>query len=315
MDTLTDILRTIRLRGAIQARLVARGRWGIDFAASTRLRFALVTDGACSLVADTSAEATRLRRGDCFLLVGPDPFSLRDQPHSPTRPCAEILDQFTTRRLAEIGHGEESAQLLLGWFTFERGSLDILASLLPPVTCFSLSQSRFRTTEAALELLELEATSTAPGADLIVGRLGDILLVEAIRANLAAAGSHRPGLLALLADPRLARTLHAIHGDASHPWTLGEMAKLAGMSRSAFAARFRSTAGQPAMDYVLSWRMRLATLKLQDANMPLSQVARSVGYEADSAFGRAFKRVIGLSPGAYRQTVLDGTARPWDQTH
>ena len=307
MDALTDILSTIRLRGALHTRLEASPPWGIDFAASEKIRFALVSHGTCHLVADESSAPIPLKRGDCFLLVGPEPFSLRDAPQSQTQPCASVVDRFASG-VVKIGGEQATTSLVLGWFTFEPGSRNLLCDLLPPITCFSLSNPGFRTTHAALDLLAAEASSGALGADLIVGRVGDILLVEAIRANLANSELHETGLISLLADRRIARALQAIHAQVAHAWTLDELAKIAGMSRSLLAAEFRRKAGRPVMDYVVRWRMRLACMRLRDASMPLATIARDVGYETESAFGRAFKRIMNVTPGAYRRS-LSGTHR------
>ncbi|MFT3779709.1 MAG: AraC family transcriptional regulator [Ottowia sp.] len=302
VDALTDILSTVRLRGALHTRLEASPPWGIDFAASEKLRFALVSHGFCHLVPGGGSAPIPLKRGDGFLLVGPEPFSLRDRPQSQAQPCATVVDR-AAGGFVKIGDGPAATSLVLGWFTFEPGSSSLLRDLLPPITCFSLSSPRFRTTQAALDLLSAEASSDAPGADLVVGRVGDILLVEAIRAHLANSDVHEAGLVCLLADRRIARALQAIHADAGHAWTLAELAHIAGMSRSSLAAEFRRKAGQPVMDYVVRWRMRLACMRLRDSSMPLSRIAREVGYEAESAFGRAFKRIMKITPGAYRRSM------------
>ncbi|MFT4193445.1 AraC family transcriptional regulator [Ottowia sp.] len=308
MDALTDILSTIRLRGALHTRLEASPPWGIDFAASEKMRFALVSHGCCHLVAGGGSAPIPLKSGDCFLLVGPEPFSLGDRPQSQAQPCASVVDR-AAGGFVRIGDGQATTSLVLGWFTFEAGSRDLLRDLLPPITCFSLSNPRFRTTQAALDLLSVEASSDALGADLIVGRVGDILLVEAIRAHLASSDQHKTGLISLLVDRRIARVLQAIHANVGHAWTLEELAHIAAMSRSSLAAEFRCKAGQPVMDYVVRWRMRLACMRLRDSNMPLSQIAREVGYEAESAFGRAFKRIMNMTPGSYRRSFLAHNGR------
>lgn len=150
--------------------------------------------------------------------------------------------------------------------------------------------------------LRAEAFDGGPGSDLVMARLSDALLVRALRQY--GDTVERPGWLAGLSDPYVAAALAAIHADLAHPWTLTALARAAGLSRAALAARFTGRVGEPAMRYLLALRMQRAKSLLRDPRTTLGAVATRVGYRSDAAFATAFKREVGVSPGAYRRAAL-----------
>jgi transcriptional regulator GlxA family with amidase domain len=152
-----------------------------------------------------------------------------------------------------------------------------------------------------VDALTAEAADGGPGSDLVMARLSDAMLVRALRHHSAAVD--RPGWLAGLADPYVAAALAALHADPAHPWTLASLARTAGLSRAAFAARFTGRVGEPAMRYLQALRLRRARGLLRDERATVAAVAGQVGYTNDVAFAAAFKREFGLSPGVYRRSV------------
>ncbi|WP_368077713.1 helix-turn-helix transcriptional regulator [Agrobacterium sp. Azo12] len=132
-----------------------------------------------------------------------------------------------------------------------------------------------------------------------------MVFIHVLRAYLARQTSQHPGWLAGLADARLAPSLRAIHAQPARRWTVDALAELAGLSRSAFAERFRATVGSSPIDYLANWRMRLAAARLRRGNEPLSRIAQSFGYNSDSAFAATFRRVVGQSPARYRSLHRD----------
>jgi AraC-like DNA-binding protein len=142
-----------------------------------------------------------------------------------------------------------------------------------------------------------------PGRALILERLVEVLLVEALRFRSASASREAPGLLARLSDPALARTLREIHIDVARRWTVEQLARTAGMSRATFADRFTRTVGMPPMQYLLEWRVAHAKAMLRNERPSLAEVAERVGYQSASAFSTAFTRLTGISPSEFARST------------
>jgi AraC-like DNA-binding protein len=144
-----------------------------------------------------------------------------------------------------------------------------------------------------------------PGSEVAANRLAEVLFIQAIRAHLASGADCRnPGWLRAIFDPQVGAAIGAIHENVNRPWTVEALAESAGMSRSAFALRFKELLGQTPLDYLTEWRMQKAVQLLEHKDKKLFEIARSVGYESDAAFSKAFKRVLGLTPGEHRRKGL-----------
>ena len=137
-----------------------------------------------------------------------------------------------------------------------------------------------------------------PGGEAVITRLSDILVIQAIRAWIAREPEGQTGWLGALQDPRIGQAMSLVHRDPAQPWSVASLARATAMSRSAFAARFTELVGEPVMRYVTRWRMQVALDWLQHDDVPVAELAARLGYESDAAFSRAFKRTIGISPGA-----------------
>ena len=145
----------------------------------------------------------------------------------------------------------------------------------------------------------------ARGSEVVANRLAEVLFIQAIRAHIASgAESCKRGWLRAIFDPQIGAALTSIHNNVNSPWTVESLAEAAGMSRSAFAERFKGLVGQTPLEYVTEWRMQKAVQLLQQRDKKLVDVAQSIGYESDAAFSKAFKRVLGLTPGEYRRNSL-----------
>jgi AraC-like DNA-binding protein len=145
----------------------------------------------------------------------------------------------------------------------------------------------------------LELREQSPGAALMAEHLAHMMLLQALRLHLARSSEHPVGWFAALSDPQLTAAIAAMHGDPARRWTLDAVAAVAGMSRSVFSARFREKVGETAISYLTRWRMVLAGDRLARTGESLAQTARALGYESESAFNTAFKRVMGVSPRRY----------------
>ena len=182
-----------------------------------------------------------------------------------------------------------------GYFDFEGRHAGILLGLLPPIVHIG-AEANGSALRSSIERMMRELRKPQPGSSLIAGHLAQALLVEALRLHMAERSDEGVGWLFALADRQMLAVLTAMHTDPGRKWTLEAMAQVAGMSRSSFAVRFKTTVGESPMDYLTRWRMMLAAERLTNGGLPISIVAPSVGYESESAFGAALRRVIGSSP-------------------
>jgi AraC-like DNA-binding protein len=156
-----------------------------------------------------------------------------------------------------------------------------------------------------MQALASEMAEQAPGSEAVATRLAEVLFIQALRAHIASEVEWRnKGWLRAIFDPQVGAALGAVHDSVNTPWTVESLAEAAGMSRSAFAARFKDVLGQTPLEYVTEWRMQKAMQLLQQRDKKLIDVARLVGYESDAAFSKAFKRVVGANPGEYLKSGI-----------
>lgn len=217
-----------------------------------------------------------------------------------------VTPEFVDPRLSpspegEIRHGTPdgppSVRLLGGYFVFDSDDAGLLVSLLP-------TQLHVRGVERLSTLVRFlteETREQRPGRDLVLGRLVEILLVEALRVNQAPDAP--AGLLRGLADARLAEAIRHMHGDPARPWTMAELASKAALSRSAFFDRFTRNVGLPPMEYLLAWRMAIAKDLLRHHDVDIAEIAERTGYGSASTFSTAFSRHVGQPPGRYARTA------------
>jgi AraC-like DNA-binding protein len=200
------------------------------------------------------------------------------------------------------GGGGAATTLAGGFFSTENGSQNLLFASLPPVLHVKGDAgTTVRWLEANLQFVASEMASGEPGFETIVSRLADILVVQAVRAHLAEKGGESKGWLRALVDPQIGRALSLIHEKPEGDWTVESLASEVGMSRSPFAARFAQLVEEPPLRYLTRWRMQKASRLLETSHAGLAVIAKRVGYDAEAAFSKAFKRYTGVSPGAYRR--------------
>ncbi|HEY9066602.1 MAG TPA: AraC family transcriptional regulator [Burkholderiaceae bacterium] len=307
MDPLDEVFAAMRVADALYARLEAGAPWGL----STRrvdgtTRFGLMLRGSCWLTLDDPAHAHEpiaLVAGDCFVIPQGLPYSLRDDLASPTVNCVDVVRANLGGSVVLGGSGVAST-VISGWFTFDALGAAPLLELLPPLLHIRMEHQRTQLLQASLQLLAMETAQRGLGSGLIVSRLADIIFMQAVRAHIETLDPEAdPGWLAALADRRLGAALSRLHQDVAAPWTVDALAAAAGMSRSAFALRFKEKIGQSPLDYLTRWRMFRAAQALRGSDRPLVEIASSVGYESEAAFNKAFKRTTGSAPGTYRRTM------------
>lgn len=292
-DPLAQVIDLLRPRTVFSKGISGAGSWAVSYSAFGYPGFCAVLDGECRLAVE-GEPAVVLRAGDFVLLPSTPAFTLsslapaiprRLDPHAEPSPGEEVRHGRT--------EGPAEARLRGGYFIFDSPDADLLVSLLPRMIHVH-GDERLST---LVRLFGEEAAGQAAGRDLVLSRLVEILLIEALRSAPGAGAS--AGLLRGLADPRIASALRLLHGEPTRSWTVEELGREAGMSRSAFFDRFARTVGMRPMEYLLAWRMALAKDLLRRESLSLDEVARRAGYGSASTFSTAFSRHVGLPPGRF----------------
>ncbi len=302
-DILAEVLDSMRLTTLVYGRLELYAPWGIQFPELEGAHIIVVARGSARLEVEGVAGAIALSAGDLALLPHGGRHTLRDEEGSPLH----ILEKDSCQR----GHGEPGTYrlggngartvLVTGAFRLGAASRSPLFEGLPGVIHITADDSETSPSLPALvQLLITESASSSPGATVVMSRLADILLVQALRTYIAAGRCHERGLRAL-ADPQIRKALSLIHERHAEPWTVESLATAVALSRSSFAARFSEMVGEPPLEYLARWRMTKAAQFLRESELPLSEVAAAIGYESEASFNRAFKRWGGVAPGAYRR--------------
>lgn len=307
MDALSDVLETVHLHGSVYCRSELTAPWGMSIPQVSQAQFHVVRRGRCWILVEGD-EPVLLEAGDLVMLPHGTAHTLADRPNSPTRPLFDLVATCMVPRGHEgkpplrHGGGGQATTLLCGYFRFDGGTAHPLLSVLPRVVLLRGEGGRARRwLEAALDLIADETVGGSPGSESLVNRLTAALFIQVVRLHLDQRDELDPSWLAGLRDPRIAHALGLIHGEVSAPWTVEALARQAGMSRSAFSARFSELVGEPPLRYLTRWRMQVAANHLAEDRLSLSQVAEEVGYQAEAAFHKAFKRMMGVTPGAWRR--------------
>ena len=290
------------MEDAVYARLNLSAPFGLRLEAYDHAHLGVVARGNCWLSVDSSPEPIPLTGGDCWLLARGDAHTLRDSPNTPTKPYAEVRRRKVNNQV-EFGGGGATTTIITGNFTLDKETSKMdLRTFLPPLIVFKVEGVKTGTLQTTVRLLAAELEAHEMGSGVVISRLADIIFVQAIRVYANSEGRFRtPSGSRAPADRQISQTLHSIHENFQKPWTVAALASTAGMSRSAFAARFKVVVGEAPLEYLTRWRMRKASQLLRGEDHKLAEVATLVGYDSEGAFSNAFKRILGVAPGAYRR--------------
>lgn len=301
MDPLSDVLSLLRIRNYHSATLSLGGDWAFTFPKREGIKFTAVVKGSCWLLVDGEQEPQRLHQGDCFLMTRGMPFSLYSDISQPVMNSDGHFKTLAADELA-LHYGGDDVQLVGGRFDFSGVPTQLLLSSLPSLVHVQANEPQASILRWALERFTTELQQKRPGRSLMNEHLAHLMLVEVLRTHLATLDSTGIGWFYGLADRNLCIALSAIHATPAHRWSVQELAQLASMSRSAFALRFKQVVGAAPMEYLTYWRMLLASDRLKNTDDSVSTIAFSLGYESESAFSTAFKRVMSQSPRHYQRT-------------
>lgn len=298
MDPLSDIIALLRPNAAVSKPISGKGVWGVRYASYDAPGFTIVLSGEAWLCFDTEAPI-RLAPGDFLLLPTTPAFSLSSKPGVRCDPVEPRADA--------VRHGEQQGDpdfvALGGSFAFERVNAPLLLSLLPGRIHIPASEGKATRFGRLIELLTEECATDSPGRDLILRRMLEALLIEALRWQSLGKDGTVATLLNGMREPALARALQAIHADVRAGWTVAELARISGMSRSAFSARFGEVMGCAPIEYLMRWRMAIARDALAGGDKTLDGIAEEIGYESASAFSTAFRKRFGCPPGKFARAA------------
>ncbi|MER9876862.1 AraC family transcriptional regulator [Mesorhizobium sp. M0195] len=298
MDPLSDVLSLLKPRNYMSAGFDAGGEWSIQFPDQRQsIKTGAVVSGRCWLSVEGVADAVRLETGDCFLLPSGRPFRLAsDMSLSPV----EAIKIFPPARAGGVvtHNGGGDFFLVSSRFALGGNHAGILLRMLPAIVHIR-KESDKSALRWSVERMMQELREPQPGGFLVIQHLAHMMLVQALRLHLSEGLKGGVGWLFALSDKQMGAAISAMHENPAHGWTLQELAERAGMSRSTFALRFKETVGASPMDYLTRWRMLLAGDRLTNSSDPVAVIALSLGYESESAFSTAFKRVMNCSPRQY----------------
>jgi AraC-like DNA-binding protein len=300
MDPLDDAFAVMRVRESLYARVDAGAPWAIRFREGKAARFGLVIAGSCRLTMEQPSKSIELAAGDCYVILDGSTYTLGDDPGSVPLNCFDVMPKLVDGAVS-IGGDGAAATVVTGWFVYDELGARPLTALLPRVLHTSVDGYRTDILKATLELLAKETERPGVGSGVVISGLADILFVQAIRSHLNHARDDDVGWLAALSDKRIGAAMRALHGKPADPWTVERLAALANMSRSAFAVRFKAKLGEAPLEYLTRWRMFRAGVLLRHTERSLAEIANEVGYESDAALSKAFHRVVGMAPGAFRK--------------
>jgi AraC-like DNA-binding protein len=319
MDALSQTLRVVHLVGAIflQGRFTAPWCYQSPSADSVApvlepgaervVIFHLITEGTC-FVEMKGQPPVCLSAGDAIIFPHGDAHRMTSEPGLPPATGARLHDVLARRpRQIAYGGGGTTTRLVCGYLACDARLARMLLAGLPPVLRVNVRGSNAGIwLEASVRYALAEARSPRPGGEGVLAKLAEVLFIEVLRLYMNEQSVGRTGWLAGLGDRIVGAALNSLHQRPAHPWTLEELARAAGSSRSVLAERFQHLVGSSPMQYLTQWRMLLAANLLRRSNAPLARIAEDVGYQTDTAFSRAFRREFGASPAAWRRSRSPG---------
>ncbi len=307
-DPLGEILHLLKLTGTFYCQSRMSAPWGVSIPGFPDiLSFAVITHGRCFMqVGD--GDPFELEKGDLVLMTDGAPIGFFSSEDTPLLTLEELPIQKVTElyETLEYGGGGAETGIMYGLVRIDHAASGMLMSLLPDV--FKIDpweQDAGSWLQATLQFIAKEARELRPGGETVITRLADVVVIEAIRRWLNNAPDANRGWLKAARDAQIGRTIVAIHRAPAADWTVESLAKIAGMSRSAFSARFTELVGVPAIQYLATWRMYLARERLTETDRPISQIAADIGYLSEPAFNKAFKRVFQMPPGQMRKIGVE----------
>ncbi|MET0606342.1 MAG: AraC family transcriptional regulator [Beijerinckiaceae bacterium] len=326
VDPLSDVLRAVRLTGAIFFDIKLYEPWVAATPTAQQcvpfvmphvehlLEYHIIAEGGCwAGLAD--GELLRVEAGDVIAFPQGDAHILASAPHLRAEPDFAMYRaaQNATLPFAH-SHGDESGartRVICGFLGCAARPFNPLLSALPRLLHDRAAHRTDRWITDLARLAVAESESRSSGGQSVLERVSELMFIAVVRRYLNALPGEQTGWLAGLRDRYVGHVLGLLHARPAHPWTIDELAREAGMSRSSLAERFVHFVGQPPMQYLTQWRMQMASDMLGRGSDSVGRIAAAVGYDSEAAFNRAFKKIVGTPPGAWRRTQTLGS----DESH
>jgi AraC-like DNA-binding protein/alpha-D-ribose 1-methylphosphonate 5-triphosphate synthase subunit PhnG len=324
MDALSDVLKSLRLEGAVYINAEFTAPWCVQSKfglASVRARLAgaehvlffhFLTEGRCKVRLADSTEALEVAAGDLVLFPNEDQHVMGSDLHLAPVETASLIGPDATGEADLIqmrhGGGGMATRFVCGYLACSRSVCRPLLEALPRVLRIPIGEGP--TAALLRELLRvgvLESSASRPGAESMLAKLSELMFVDALRRYVESMPPGGKGWLAGVRDAQVGRALALLHAKPDKPWTVDELAREVALSRSALADRFAALVAEPPIQYLMRWRLALAAKRLRSGRETIARVAEHSGYESEASFSRAFKREFGMSPAAWRKAGLQGT--------
>jgi AraC-like DNA-binding protein len=318
-DILSDVLRAVRLSGAIFFEVDASSPWAAEAPPARQLaalvmpgaqhviEYHVVTDGCCwAALVDTDSDPVLLAPGSVVVFPHGDPHVLSSAPGMRAKPEMGLYRRPAEGEalpfyLEQHGGGPERASLICGFLSCDVLPFNPLIGSLP--RRLHIADGYMREGGWLKDLIAAtlkESQEKRVGSASVLSRLSELIFIEVVRRYMESLPGETVGWFTALSDPPIGRAIRMLHGNVSRPWTLTELAREAGVSRTILIERFNAYLGIAPMSYLASWRMQMAAGMLASGSATLAQIAANVGYESEAAFSRAFKRCTGMPPKAWR---------------
>ena len=304
MDPLSEVIRQSKPRSITVGATDVGGDIAIRFPSHDGAYLYCLESGECWLQIEGDAEAIHLVAGDCVVLPSGRPFTLASELDLPPVAAAAVFDDRPNGSVAAYNGGGRCL-MFAAHFEFETGFSHFLLSALDTVVRVNDPGAKAALRKTLDQMIE-ELQQGRPGSEVVVDHLAHIALVKVLRFHLSEISHARSGWLYALADARIGVALAAMHDAPSRRWTLASLASASAMSRTAFATRFKTMVGKAPMDYLTHLRMLIGAKRLAEPGARVSMVAQGLGYESESSFSAAFKRVMGLPPRRYAESARRG---------
>jgi len=300
VDPLSQIIGLLKPQAIFWRVVEAHDAWTIGFRPTHIVVFGQIIEGACHVEREDGISFD-LQAGDFMLMAAPPNWTMAALGGGISVDFNAVVENPGVLLLS--GHTTQVTRFMAGNFAFAAANHDLISTLMLPIVHVRGNEVAAARLGALLATFGDEAIADRPGRSLVLDRLLELILIEALRYRPADIGDGRSSLLAGLADPKIGHALRIMHSDAKRPWTLAALAREVGMSRSAFASRFAQLVGVPPIEYLANWRMTLARSALASSEVSMADIAEMAGYQSVSAFSTAFKRETGLSPTLYVQSL------------
>ena len=302
-DPLGEILHFVRMSGTFYCRTELTEPWALELPRRENcVSFHVVTAGSCWL--EAGGRRKLLQAGDLALVPHRLGHKLLSHPGAPPARIDQLDHEYVSDRYAILRYGGGGAPttLICGAARFDHPASRHLVALLPDL--IHLKAGGFDQVDwlsTTLRFMAAEARELHPGGETVITRLADILVIQAIRSWIEHGPAGEANWLRAVQDRHIGQAIVLMHRDPERRWTVASLAAEVAMSRSTFAARFTQLAGEPAMHYLARWRMQLALAWLEAHETSIGEAAIRLGYRSEAAFKRAFRRYMGISPGAVRR--------------